>query len=230
MEKLTISRSSLAYLDRLAASGNRLGAAPFRHAGLGGSPGIALIRNDTGAALAMGDVVLLGEIIDTPDIRDDWHLPAYFKALKPGDPGTDNRPMAIVMAGIETGADGPCQVHGAARTRVRVEDADHAYARPRDGETGHLVSAESGPARLLYRQDGTGPGEAGEALILFPAGEGGGGEPLRLVWAVGAERADNTLPVRPIRLVQDDGSGAPNCEVYGETMHPFVLRLPPQGL
>lgn len=62
-------------------------------------------------------------------------------------------------------------VCGIARVQVQIDDADVAdYADIDDGETGHLLAAESGSARILWR-DGSGTGTVWCVVLL---GVGGG--------------------------------------------------------
>lgn len=81
--------------------------------------------------------------------------------------------VMIVTRPVQGGTDfvGRAVVQGLAVVNVEVTDADHEFAVPVASDMTKLVSAATGPVRILYPQD---VGEE-ERMVLIGVGGGGGG-------------------------------------------------------
>lgn len=64
--------------------------------------------------------------------------------------------VLITVEPILDGSIGRAAVAGVVPCRVNVSSASHGYAEPDTGTTDYLASAASGPARILWREGGTG--------------------------------------------------------------------------
>lgn len=120
-----------------------------------------LVRNDTSAALSVFDVVKLGDPVQT--ISDDASavlfsaMPA-FKGTAPSATtdqfGILEEPIAYPGGGRY--AFGRAVVQGVVPVKIQVSDSGHGYATPSGSYTDRLASASTGPARILWKESGTG--------------------------------------------------------------------------
>jgi hypothetical protein len=135
---------------------------------------LAMVQNDTGGDLDTGAVVGLdGPLEDAPTTAPlaFQNSELTFSGIAPADPDHVGK-FAVLVDPIPTGAVGRACIQGVVRVQVQIDDADVAdWADIDDGETGNLLAAASGSARILWR-DGTG---AGTAWCICLIGCGGAG-------------------------------------------------------
>lgn len=142
-----------------------------------------LVRNDTGADLPALSVLELGDplvsALDDPD-ADPPSSAAQFQA-SPLFPGTAPTSAGGVFVVTETplsyvasagsasagGAIGPAVVMGVVPVDIDVSDEDHGFSRPIASTTANLESASGGPARIIWKESGTGVKRA-VVLMQFP--------------------------------------------------------------
>lgn len=113
-----------------------------------------LVRNDTGAAIPTGSVLKLGApIIDAKDYpRENTHTPRF-----PGtEPATTADQFAVTIDPLEISELGRAVLMGIASTWVNIVNAADTYATPKVSVTSMMESASTGPARILWRETGTG--------------------------------------------------------------------------
>ena len=191
------------------------------------APGIdratVLIRNDTGDGLPIASVVGLDAPIWEPTTAETTRTFQEFVAFKGVTPAAaDHREAFAILlepCGASEGAE--AIVSGAVAVKIDVVHASHQYAEITDGQTGYLTSALSGPARILWRETGTG---LKWAVVLMGAG------PARTenLFAVrcwqdggttdgdGTTQCDRTYTVRTLEATAIDTGG----ELLGEDMTP----------
>lgn len=132
-----------------------------------------LVRNDTGGTLPAFSVLALGtpiiSAVDYPyDVRRD--------PLFPGTaPAAETDVFAITIEPLTYGDTGRAVVMGTAVCDISVSDATHTFAVPAVATTATLASAMDGPARIIWKETGTGTKRA--VILLGPpsAATTGGG-------------------------------------------------------
>ena len=167
-EPLQISRSAWAAVQQLATGGINAGSASGTN-GRGGMPeSIVLFRNNTGQSLALGNIIGLDGVINTPSSHPkDWDFYRVYKGVKPHP---DKYAFAVAMEQLASGKAGFAMISGIARVKVKINDSEHRFAKPVEDSVGNMESGTDGPARIVYRENDSGESEA---LILFPLGERG---------------------------------------------------------
>jgi hypothetical protein len=151
-----------------------LDAARAFEAGAGVPGGVAVphclvrVRNDTGADLAAFAVVRLGASVLDVTAMHRVNASPMFEGLTPTG-ASDAFAILIEPAAEDKWA--LAAVSGVVPVIVNVSDAGHGYAAP-GTTTDELVSAASGPARIIDRETGTGDHEA---VVLLGGGPAGGG-------------------------------------------------------
>lgn len=128
-----------------------------------------LVRNNTGSTLAYPGVLALGDpVISAVDEPQTVQQQPGFE----GDvPAAATDVFAVVIESIEDGAFGRGVVQGVAVCDIDVTDTGHEFAAPTPGDETQLTSAASGPARIVWKDSGTG---TKRAVVLL--GGGGGGD------------------------------------------------------
>jgi hypothetical protein len=141
---------AVAYVDHLkhqAGSGSK----PLRF-----QPGIVLIRNESGSALARFDILGISGVV--PLYADNS------SAFKSGPALTGDTPdiadhagkFVVLLAPCANNAFAQAMLAGQTVVRIDVTDEDHEYADVKDGDATELESDESGLARILWKESGTG--------------------------------------------------------------------------
>lgn len=125
-----------------------------------------LIENQTGAALAAGDVCKIGDAAVTVD-RTFAGRPCF----QGQDVAADTDGFAVAAEPIAAGAVGRAVIQGVAVARVDFADAGHAFAGPAAGSAS-MTSGDWGPARVLSSPPGTGVQSVAVLLSGGPAAEG----------------------------------------------------------
>jgi hypothetical protein len=132
-----------------------------------------LVRNDTGTDIEQRfAIVALGApLIDPDDNLQGFQQRIAFAGVLPEDPIADQR-FAILQEPLDEDRIGRAILNEATPVQVDFDDEDHQFATPADGETAHLVSASSGPYRVLWKPDGDG---LLWCIVIAERGGGGGG-------------------------------------------------------
>jgi hypothetical protein len=127
--------------------------------------GIILVRNSSGAdADRLGVLAMTAPLVLPADNEPE----ALARVALDGDaPAADTDPFCVLLEPLADGAIGRAAVAGVAWALVDFSDAGHGFAAPEAGETGALASAGSGPARVVWKESGTG---VKKALVLLGAG------------------------------------------------------------
>lgn len=129
-----------------------------------------LIRNDTGADLDARSVVAVGDpIISAVDHPHEVRRGAAFEGLDPDGSSV----FAITDGAVKDGEFGRATLVGVAVVDIDVSDAGHEYATDTASDPTQLESATSGPARILWKESGTGVKRAAVLLLGGTAGTGG---------------------------------------------------------
>lgn len=187
-----------AFIDAAADFRNRTLGIESRYKQRDSRSGVVIVRNQSGSALDQFAVVELGSVIIGPsDNEQEFRSRTTFDVTTPAEePG----PMAILQEPIAAGGTGRAMVFGVTPVRVDVTDEEHEYAEVTPSEPGYLTSAETGAARVLYKESGTGEVWA---VVYFPASSPGG--PLRLS-GFDPDRADG----EPLTSCDDGADPEPN--------------------
>lgn len=122
-----------------------------------------LVKNATGATLAVGSVVALGTPIVSPvtDRREAAATPLF-----PGTaPASAADAFAVLAEPLEPDEIGRAVLMGVAACNVDVVGATDVYAAPKTSDTSQLRSAATGPARILWRESGSSGTK--KALVLL---------------------------------------------------------------
>lgn len=120
------------------------------------------VRNDTGTDLDTFAVLKLGDPIF--DITSEEERLAFRKVpVFPGTaPAATTDQFAILAEPVGAArTDGfkftvPAVVQGVTPCKIQVSDSGHGYATPSGSYTDRLASAANGPARILWKESGTG--------------------------------------------------------------------------
>lgn len=126
-----------------------------------------LVRNGTGSTLAGPGVLALGDpVISAVDEPQTVQQQPGFEG---GVPAAATDAFAVMVEAVESDGFGRGVVSGVAVCDIDVTDAAHEYAAPTPGDETQLTSAASGPARIVWKESGTG---TKRAVVIV--GQGGG--------------------------------------------------------
>lgn len=156
----------------------RAGGGPVEMTGM---PPRLEVRVRPSADLAAGAVVRLTAPLIAADSSGAVNTPVFGTAA----PATAADLVAVLPAPVEGGTVGRGVVAGVAVAAVSVTDTGHRFAAPDPGNSANLVSAASGPIRLLDTFSSTG---THTTFVLL--GVGGSGEPAACDWAAGLTADD----------------------------------------
>ena len=144
-----------------AKSAKRLVGASAISSGLGG--GMVFVRNTGSETLPRFGAVVLGEPVLSHSASDDEfgnEVPAFDGVAaeeETEDGEKDMRPFAVTVEPIANGEIGRAVVCGVTPAKVEIRDEDDKCAEPVPGSTtGALRSANTGYARIAWKEDGTG--------------------------------------------------------------------------
>jgi hypothetical protein len=128
------------------------------------------IRNDTGGSLAVFSVVALGTpIVSAIDYPHEVRRQPIFPGTAPAA-ATDA--FAIILEPAATSGVVLAAVLGVAVCDINVTNSAHTHASPTTVTT-YLTSGTSGPARIIWKDSGTGTKRAVVLLCGQAAGSGG---------------------------------------------------------
>lgn len=110
------------------------------------------VRNETGQPVPRFGVIGLGEPIILPSANlPEFQNGVAFRGTLP-QPG---KPFAIAQETLAAGTIGRCLVNGPTPARLNVTEESFVTAGPA-GDVGAITTAPNGPARILWREPGTG--------------------------------------------------------------------------
>jgi hypothetical protein len=118
--------------------------------------GIVLVKNDSGADCDRFAVLGISGILYTPTENEEGfkNRPALVGDT-PAAPDHRGK-FVILQEPVAAGNLGRACAGGVTPVQIAVTDEDHGFADISDGSSATLASAPSGPARILYRETGTG--------------------------------------------------------------------------
>lgn len=124
------------------------------------------VRNETGQAVPRFGVIGLGEPIILPSTNlAEFQSQVAFRGTLP-QPG---KPFAITQEPIPAGAVGAVILTGTTPVRITVTEETLVTAGPTDA-VNNLITAPNGPARILWKESGTGEKWAVVQLGVLPFG------------------------------------------------------------
>jgi hypothetical protein len=196
----------------------------------------ALVRNDTGVAQGRFAVLgIAGFIIEPADNLDGFHERTALVGVAPIAAGSEGvgelhteDSFAILAEPLDDGEIGRAWIHGAAPVLVDVDDESHRYAKLVHGETGHLITAESGPVVILWR-------EATDVVPVWAVvrwGSANAGQmafPVNLVQVGGTQGTDSTAASWTYDVFGLDDAVAALVEDAAPTTSPHQWRRPTLG-
>jgi len=164
---------------------------------------IITVRNMTGADLGLFDVVELTDTLES--LTDDYLLISDRPALDGDTPTGTDIPFAILLDAIADGELGRAVVGGCAVVDVDIVDSGHEYATPQASTTGNLVSAASGPVRIIDRETGSSGIKRACVLVSQPIGTAieAGNTATEYTGATTTGPATEIKAVKPIRMKRD---------------------------
>jgi hypothetical protein len=132
---------------------------------------IVRVRNESGADLARGAVLGLGDPIFPPATTsvDIFAREVTFRGAVPAAGHTGK--FAVLLDAAKTNRVIRAVVAGVCAVKITVTDAAHGYAEVAAGQTGYLASGSSGLAQILWKETGTG---LKWAIVRLGGGSGGG--------------------------------------------------------
>jgi len=117
--------------------------------------GVIWVRNNTGAALDQFGVVAIGLPIITADANEnEFKQRVTFEGGTPA--ASDTGQFAVVIEAIPAGKIGRAVIAGPVQVKVNVVDEDHEWADVKDSDASQLESGNTGTAKVLHKQSGTG--------------------------------------------------------------------------
>ncbi len=133
--------------------------------------GSVLVRNVSGVdQLRFAVLAIDGIVIGPTDNELEFQNRPAFDVTAPADEEASR--IVILAEPIKAGKLGRAIAAGITPVRLDVEETDHEFAGAMEDVTLGLQSRDSGIARILWKDSGTG---LKWAVVLFPAGGGGEG-------------------------------------------------------
>lgn len=127
-----------------------------------------MVLNEVGTNIDARSIVRLKEEV----IGDPLLLPYEFRGrpiFKVGKPDAADNAIGIMHEPAGTTAQlARCAVAGVIVCDVEIQHASHKYARPIPDVTGRLISAPTGPARILWPEERTAPSTIRCVVHLIP--------------------------------------------------------------
>ena len=129
------------------------------------SPGLVLVRNQSGADREQFAVLAISGVLIAPSENErEFRSRVAFAAGAPVE--GDESHFVILQEPLKSGRVGRALICGVTPVKLNVVNADDQYASAKAGQTGSLETAAVGAARILYKEPGTG---LKWGVVLFPA-------------------------------------------------------------
>jgi len=130
------------------------------------SSGIITVKNESGSAKRQFDVLGLGEPIFLPSsgsssggstggADQSFRNMVAFRGVMPVEDEHIGK-YIILLEPLAANAVGKGCISGVCQVRVNVTDEDHEFAEMADGKTDVLESGDTGSAKILWKESGTG--------------------------------------------------------------------------
>jgi len=171
------------FKDRTADIG-RQPVAGFR------SSGIVTVKNESGGARRQFDILGLGEPIFLPggggssgeNAEQSFRNFVAFRGVMPVEDEHVGK-FVVLIEPLAAGAVGKGCVSGVCQVRVNVTDEDHEFAEMADSKTDMLESGDTGSAKILWKEEGTGQkwavvhlGASASVVAIYARITSGGGD------------------------------------------------------
>lgn len=131
--------------------------------------GILPVRNETGDAIGRFAVlVLAGILIDPADNEPEFLADPAFSGIAPATGALE--PWVLTLQPALEDDIVPAMIAGITPAQINVTDEAHEFAQAADGMVEMLSSGNAGPARILWKEAGTG---IKWAVLQFPFGGAG---------------------------------------------------------
>jgi hypothetical protein len=173
---------------------------------------VILCRNSSGADVDRWGVLEISGVVFDPG--DGASAEATFQStpcVTGVTPTDSSKPFVIAVEPIASGAIGRVSVAGVVQCKLDVAAAGDVTAGAKSGSLTELKTG-SGPARIIWKQGGTGGGKW--ALVAIGGGESGGGPRLGTVSATWAKGATAT-----VTQIKADGSALSPTVAFTATNH-----------
>lgn len=167
---------------------------------------IVLVYNNSGSNVTRFSVLGIDNVMITPtDSQVGFLSKRAFVGNTPSTSTHSDGKFVITIDAIPNGKCGKAVTSGLAVVQVSVSDSSHAYADV-GSSSSYLVSAESGPCSILWKEAGTG---TKWAVVRF--GGSGGGSGTSTQWAIVTQAPEYNDPTKNKYVVQKASVNA-----YGE--------------
>ena len=171
--------------------------------------GIVLVKNAAGSARERFSALVLSGVCVTPETNEDEFVSCtpVFNGVKMTD-SLEGKPFAVLLEPLEAGGIGRGMVLGVTPAKVTVSSSDDEYAVPKaNSDSGELESSESGVARILWAESGTGSKWC--LLQLGGAGAGGGSDKVMMCKVTGGDaQSGYTVDVYPNGRYESSGGSS----------------------
>lgn len=124
-----------------------------------------LVKNDSGAAVNQYSILGISSSLFTAG-SDAFLADMAVSGITPNATTHENK-FLITTEPIAAGAVGLAVAAGACICKVNITSASHDFAKPGSTSAQLTSAADSGPARMIYKESGTG---VKWAIVVFPAG------------------------------------------------------------
>lgn len=142
---------------------------------------IILCRNDSGSDVARWGILEISGVVFDPSSGSDAEATFTSTPCVTGVTPTDSlKPFVVAVEPIASGVIGRVAVAGVVQCKLDVAAAGDSTAGGKAGSRTELKTG-SGPARVIWKQGGTGGGKW--ALVAIGGGESGGGPRLGTISA-----------------------------------------------
>jgi len=159
-----------AFVDAAQANRDRQSLQAARTSGVDVPAGSVLVRNMSGADQVRFAILAIDGIVIAPtDNELEFQNRPAFDVTAPA--ADDTSRIVILAEPVSDGKLGRAIVAGVTPVRLDVEDENHEFAGAGEDLTLNLQSKDSGIARILWKDSGTG---LKWAIVQFPAGGSGG--------------------------------------------------------
>ena len=135
--------------------------------------GIVLVKNTTSNTIPRFGALVLSGVCVTPETNEDEFVSCtpVFNGVKMTE-SLEGKPFGILLEPAEAGVIVRAMVLGVTPATVTINSSDDEYAIPKaNSDTGALESSDTGVARILWAESGTGS----KWCLIQLGGAGGGG-------------------------------------------------------
>lgn len=147
------------FLDTAAAFKAQRQGTQAAGAGRPLQPGQVLVKNTTGTNLDRFAVLGISDALISPaDNANAFAERPMVQGVTPAAGHVGGR-FVVLVEPIAAGKVGVAAAAGLTILKLNVTDANHQAADAKDGTTAAMVSVDSGPVQVLWKESGTGDGK-----------------------------------------------------------------------